>query len=225
MSAPRGTIVLLITAFCALGGCFGSLFRSKAPPATVYQLNALPPSASAPAPTESIASPPTNAASIDLAVLRPRVRTGLDNDLINVLYPDQRLDFLANSRWSGPIDEVIQDLALQAYRVRVPQLDVHARASAFGSAYWLELDVVAFQAEYTADRAAPPVAHVHMVARLGTAGDRRIIDRLDLDAREPAAENRVSAIVAAYNRAVDDVLDRLVAATTAALPASGVAAR
>jgi cholesterol transport system auxiliary component len=158
---------------------------------------------------------------VDLAVLKPRVRVGLDNDLIAVLYPDRRLDYFAGARWSGPLDEVVQDLALQVFQSRVSLRNVHGEASAFGSGYWLEIDVANFQAEYgTTARAADggaPTVHVQLFGRIGSSADRRILGRFEADTRQPAAENRLDAIVEAYNQAANTALARIAADTAETL--------
>jgi len=227
--------LLALAAFAALSGCAGSLFKTSGVPPEVYELAAPPAAAPTPAaapaltppaglPAEggpaAMASGPAGA-TIDLAVHKPRVRIGLDDDLIAVLYPDRRLDHLAHARWSGPLDEMLQDLILETFRARTSAVvAAHADTSAFGSRYWLEVDVDDFQAEYGSGD-APPVIHVHAAARLGGASDRQILGRFDLEARAPASANRVGAIVEAYNRAVDDVLTDLVNRTLASLAPAG----
>lgn len=188
----------------ALSACGGIFQSHKAPPA-VYLL--------------SIKAVPAGAEiAADLAVLKPRVRTGLDNDRIAVTYPDRRLDYFAGARWSGPLDEVAQDLAMQAFRASVKLRNLHGDASAFGSGYWLEIFVADFQAEYAtnsgATDAAAPTVHVHLLASLGNSGDRRVLARFDGDARQRATENRLTAIIAAYNQAAETALAQIVSGTT-----------
>jgi cholesterol transport system auxiliary component len=188
----------LIASTLALAAC-GSLFKSHTPPPSVYVLSALGVSTSAEIP-------------VDLAVLKPRVAVGLDDDRIAVLYPDRRLDYFAGARWSGPLDEVIHDLALQVFRARVNMRNVHADASVFGSGYWLEIDVVDFQAEYaTVDGGGAPTVHVRLIARVGSSADRRVLGRFEADARQPAADNRLGPIVEAYNQAANTALARIAA--------------
>jgi cholesterol transport system auxiliary component len=185
--------------FLSLAGC-GSLFHSSAPAPTTYQLAVEQKPAGAPL-------------AADLAVLAPRVRRGLDNDRIAVQYPDRRLDYLAGARWSGPLDEMLQDLTLEAFWQAGVLHTVDTDASAFESGYWLEIEVADFQAEYKDNRAAP-VVHVHLVARVGRAQDRRLLGEFDAEARQPAADNRLTAVVAAYNQATDATLARVVAEST-----------
>jgi ABC-type uncharacterized transport system auxiliary subunit len=197
---------LLLLASCAgLEACTGALFQSKTPATSVYLLSA----DLAPAPSTA---PAQSELALDLAVLRPRVRAGLETDRIAVLYPDHRLDYFADARWSGPLDEVVQDLALQAFHTGSPLRNVSADASAFASAYWLEIEVANFEAEYTTSGAAPAI-RVHLLARLGRAGDWHIAASFDADVRRVASDNRVTAIVDAFQRAADAALADVVAKT------------
>jgi ABC-type uncharacterized transport system auxiliary subunit len=150
---------------------------------------------------------PGNGAQIpvDLAVLKPRVRTGLESDRIAVLYVDRHLDYLAGARWSGPLGDVLQDLAVQELHAHANLRTVSAEGSVFASEYWLEFEVADFQAEYTPAGPAP-VVRVRFLARLGISGDRHILGQFAASAEQPAAENRLTSIVDAYARASDAAL-------------------
>jgi cholesterol transport system auxiliary component len=206
MAMLFGSAAVLLTA------CAGSLFKDKAPPPTMYVL--------APAPRNQ---PPdtANAAvmTTNLAVLKPRVRPGLNTDRIAALYPDRHMDYFADVRWSGPVDDVLQDLAVREFHINPGLRNVSADASAFASPYWLEIEVMDFQAEYAAAGSAPTV-HVHLLARVGNSADRRVLARFEPDVREAAAENRMSAIVDAYNRAADEALAEIAASAAQTVAAA-----
>jgi cholesterol transport system auxiliary component len=214
-----GTIALVVI---CLGACTGSLFQSKAVPPAVYMLSAgiQPAGSAAPAPGSPAASAarlsapidsgPTSTMPFDLAVLKPKLRTGLESDRIAVLYPDHRLDYFADARWSGPLGEVLQDLVLQEFHSRANLRTVSSDASVFSSAYWLEIEVTDFQAEYTSAGAAPTV-RVHFLMRIGGSGDRRVLGQFDASAVQPATDNRLTAIVEAYAHAADAALTQIVA--------------
>lgn len=192
---------------CAGLGCTGSLFQSKAVPPSVYLLSA---KLETPAPAPSDANPaPRPVIPADLAVLRPRIRAGLETDRIAVLFPDRHLDYLADARWSGPLDLVVQDLALQAFATGARLRNVSADSSAFASRYWVEIEVADFQAEYPSAGTAPTV-HVRFTVRVGGAVDRRVMGSFDASARVTASDNRVTAVVAAYERAADTALAQVV---------------
>jgi ABC-type uncharacterized transport system auxiliary subunit len=64
--------------------------------------------------------------------------------------------------------------------------------------------------------------HVHLHARVGDGVDRRVLGEFDADARQAAAENRLAAVVAAYEVAAQRALGEIVETSTqtlAALPA------
>jgi len=198
-----------LAAVICLPACTGSLFQSKTVPPTVYMLSGAP--AAAASGTAAAAPLP-----VDLAVLKPRLRPGLETDRIAVLYPDRRLDYFADARWSGALNEVLQDFAVQEFHSRGNLRTVSGDASVFASAYWLEIEVIDFQAEYLPATAAPTV-RVHLRARLGRSGDRRIIGQFESNALQAAAQNRLGSIVDAYEHAADTALAKLVADTDAAL--------
>jgi cholesterol transport system auxiliary component len=212
IAARTRALLGLLTLPLVLGGCAGSLFKTQVAPPTMYLLSA---EAADATPADTAGGP-----NADLAVLKPRVRAGLDTERIAALYPDRHLDYFADARWSGPLDEVIQDLVVQLFHSRAGLRNVSGDASAFASAYWLEIEVADFQAEYAADAsgaASPPTVRVHFLARIGSSGERRIIARFEAEARQPAASNRMSAIVDAYNRATNQALQQIASNCMAAL--------
>src|ERR1700722_7902197 len=207
---------LLLPALCA-AACTGSLFHSKAAPPTIYLLSAgqaSPRDALRPtgAPAAGGAAPGAPAAEIpvDLAVLKPKARAGLESDRIAVLYPDRRLDYFADARWSGPLGEVLQDLAVEKFHSPVHLRTVSGDASVFASAYWLEIEITDFQAEYTSAAAAPTV-RVSLRARLGRSADRHLVGQFVATAQKPAAENRLGSIVDAFANAADASLTEIAA--------------
>lgn len=189
----RSIAIMSTPIFLCMTACSGSFFQSKAAPPTIYVLS-----------PGAVPADPGAAAAVpaDLAVLKPRLRTGLESDRIAVLYPDRRLDYFADARWSGALGDVLQDFTVQEFRAHSHLRTVNGDHSVFTSAYWLEIEVTDFQAEY-ASAGALPTAHVHLLARIGNSGDRRILGQFEADSRQPAAENRLSAIVDAYARAAD----------------------
>jgi ABC-type uncharacterized transport system auxiliary subunit len=221
-------LILAVLVLC-VAACTGSLFKSKAAPPTIYMLSVKPLPAvdggsggCAPAAGCSAAVlPGTPGAEIpvDLAILKPRARTGLESDRIAVLYPDRRLDYFADARWSGTLGEVLQDLAMQEFHSHALLHTVSGDASVFASAYWLEMEVTDFQAEY-GPGATSPTVRVHFLVRIGRSGDRHILGQFAAGALQAATENRLTAIVDAYARAADAAMTDIVAQATGLLAQS-----
>jgi cholesterol transport system auxiliary component len=208
----RASILVLGVCGCETA-CTGSLFHSRVVPPAIYLLSAAPGNDTA---TSSVAAAAPVPVAANLAVLKPRIRAGLDTDRIAVLYPDRRLDYFADARWSGPLDDVMQDLAVQAFRSGARLRNVSSDASAFTSGYWLEIEVADFQAEY-ASAGVPPTINVRLLARVARAGDRNVLGSFTAGARQTAADNRLTAIVDAYERAVNSALADIVGGTTRTL--------
>ena len=205
----RAAVWAVALPLIGLAAC-GSLFQSKIAPPTVYMLSAGAGSTQTASAGSTAAPSPGAVIPADLAVLKPKLRTGLETDRIAVLYPDRHLDYFADARWSGPLDDVLQDFAVQEFHTHANLRTVSGDASVFPSAYWLEMEVTDFQAEYTSAAAAPTV-HVQILARIGNSGDRRVLGRFVANARQQAADNKLSAIVDAYARAADAALADIVA--------------
>jgi cholesterol transport system auxiliary component len=215
-------LTVAVPAMC-LAACTGSLFQSKTAPPTVYLLSAgIGSAADTPSTGRPASGTPAAEIPVDLAILRLRVRAGLESDRIAILYPDRRLDYFAGARWSGPLGEVLQDLAMQEFHARAHLATVSGDASVFASGYWLEIAVTDFQAEYTSAAEAPTV-HVKLLASIGSSNDTRILGQFVADARQPANENRLSAIVDAFARAADAALAEIAAHADATLAKSSKA--
>jgi ABC-type uncharacterized transport system auxiliary subunit len=196
-------VILVLAAVSALTACGGALFSSKAPPPSFYLLSAHP-------------GTPGPEIAADLTILRPQVRSGLDTDRIAALYPDRRLVYYAAARWSAPLAGVVQDLVARTFHTHANLHSVTNDASMVSAGYWLEIEVTDFQAEYMAGQTSPTI-HVHFQAAVGKARDRRVLDRFEANAMQAAADNRMTAIVAAYEQAADSALEAIVADTARSL--------
>jgi len=156
-----------------------------------------------------------------LAVLRPAVQPGLDTDRIMLTRPGQQLDQFAASRWGEPLPRVISALAVESLAGGGGFATVvDSSRTAVAANYELLLTVRHFEAAFDSDNAAP-VIHVAFECVLAAGTPRKVIGRCDGAADEPAAENRMSAIVAAMEHAAQRALAGVRAAAVAAASSSG----
>jgi ABC-type uncharacterized transport system auxiliary subunit len=189
-----------------LTACSG--LTSKTIPDQTYVLRAAPESG-------------TPAVSGVLAVLRPAVQPGLDTDRIMLTRAGQQLDQFAASRWGESLPRVVAALAVESLAGGGGFATVvdSGRAAVSGN-YELLLTVRHFEAAFESNK-APPVIHVAFECVLTAGTPRRIIGRCDGAAEEPASENRMSAIVAAMERAAQRALAEVRTAAVAAVRSSG----
>jgi ABC-type uncharacterized transport system auxiliary subunit len=200
-----GRFAVLMGGALGLVAC-GSLFTSKLPPRSVYVLRAQP-------------SAVVVALPSDLTLLPPRVPASLDGSRIAVLYPDRRLDEYSGAAWAADLDEIVQTLAVASLRAHAGPHVVGLSSAPFASLYWLDLEVLDFQAEYGRAAGEPPTIRVRLA---GTVGEqRRALERFEVEETQSAAGNRLSAIVAAFETAANRALDRIDAGTAEAIAAQG----
>lgn len=196
LAAPR----LLIGALCAvaLGGCISLLPKSK--PAQLYRFTI---AAAAPA------SPKHNGPAVFLTNGKFQEESGDDRILtVNA----GKAAYVAQSRWVAPAEVLFDEAVSRAFDASPVRL--LARGQQGRAAYALRLDVRNFETRYTAGPNAAPTVVVHLHAAL-TRTDQSSAGEQEFEARVPASDNRVGEIVGAYDKAVSDVIGKLVAWTEA----------
>jgi cholesterol transport system auxiliary component len=172
-----------------ISGCVGSLLESKIPVPVVYVLTA--------APAGQSAATPLN---VDLAVSQPATSPGLNTDRIAVLKETRQLDYYQDAQWGAVLPEVAQALVVGTLQNQKLFRSVTSEQARVTANYFLDLEVRDFQAEY-ANESATPTAHVTLVGSLIRVKDRKLVAILPATAAVPAAENRLSSVIEAFESA------------------------
>lgn len=203
-----------------LGGCTGSLLKSDAEAPETFRLGVV--ATMAPAATAT-----SSTAGLAIAVARPRAAAAIDTDRIAVHSAGNRFDYYSAARWAESAPQMLQQNLVSALAAtaqfgggvmtapaRVPTellLDVELR----------RFEVVTAGADATSSGAAP-VVHVQVQASLLDSRRAARVTSFVSEASVPASENRLSAVVDAFERAnaqvVSDIAARVQAAA-AGLPA------
>jgi len=205
----------VLVALCAPLISCSSWLKSNAPPLQSYLLHAAP---AAPAATGEAPAPALSGAS--LRVLYPTAAPGFDTDRILLLEPDRRLDYYAASRWAAALPDVVEQLAAESLRRSGHWGNVEDSRGAFPTAYLLQLRIRRFEADYAGEAGAPMV-RVAFDCWVGRSDARALLASFSVERTEPAAENRVRAVVAAFERAADEALGEVAERTAAAVKPSG----
>lgn len=212
MTAPNALLRTAAAAALALtlGGCISLLPKTE--PAQLYRFGPVPAAAAPaattpPAATVGLLKPPANFA-----------RATAGDRILTVEGP--RAAYVAEARWMAPAALLFDEVVAQAYDANPGPARLVSRGEMARADYVLRLDVRNFEAVYEAGPKAAPVAVVRVRAVVTRTADRALIGEQVFEARAPAAENRVSAIVAAFDTAVGDVVPKLVTWTNT-LPVSG----
>lgn len=195
--------VVCLAALLALAGC-GSLLDTELPPSVNYVL--------APAPPAQSTAPVTQA---DVSIGRPDLSPGLDTQRIAVL-KGRQLDYYRAAHWGGTAVEVVQTLLVNSLEDQRLFRSVTTEQARVAGDYVLDVEVRDFQAEYASDNEAPTV-HVNMMGRLIRVVDRELVASVTAEAKSRATDNRMGAVVAAFEAAAQKVAVELAQKTATAV--------
>ncbi len=182
-----------------MGGCGGDLFTTDLPAGQIYQLTPLAEEGAAGAGTFDVI----------LVVPRPIVAPGLDTERIALVQADRRIDYYAASKWGASMPEVVQSIVVESLQNTARLRGVQRDMADFRPDYLLQLDVRAFQAEYSNGDA--PRVRVHLHATIGRLDDRRSVLTFAAAATEPAGANTMTAVTAAFDKSMHAATRTLVA--------------
>lgn len=116
---------------------------------------------------------------------------------------------IGGSRWAAPAQVLFDQAVLAAFDAS-PRVRLLSRGEPAKSDYSLRLDVRNFETRYENGEKAAPAVLVRVRAALTRNQDNSVVGEQIFESRQPAADNRVGAIVAAYDAGVTDVLSKVV---------------
>lgn len=193
-----------------INGCStGSLFDSESAVPSSYVLAPLPPARGQAA--------PSRASTVDISVARPDVSPGLDSRRIAVLRGRQ-LDHYKGSEWGASVTEVMQTLLVSSLDQQQLFRSVTSEQTRVSAEYLLDVEVRDFQSEYGAAGGNPQV-RVTLISRVIRMVDRALVATINSTALHPADDNRMSAVVAAFEAATHKVALDLTGKAAAAIAA------
>lgn len=123
--------------------------------------------------------------------------------------------YISGARWVSPADELFNEAVIGAFSDQSRNVRLIGPREFSRSALSLDIDVRSFEARYAYVGAAP-AAHIVARARLLQFPDREVVDERVFTVSVPASDNRVSAIVAAFDAATADLGAQIVDWTDAA---------
>jgi cholesterol transport system auxiliary component len=220
--------LLLVSMVLMVSGCSG-LLKSEAPPVQVYVLRASAPPARAAAeqaqaldsartaaaePGSSAA--PSKASPPTLQVPRPQADPGLATELITLVQSDHRMDRYAGVSWAGIVPDVVETLAIDTLRASGEWSAVHDAPSPFSADYLLQINIRRFEADYTGGGEAPKV-YVTLDCTIARRIGRELLTSFVAEGVADADANRMSSVVAAFEKAANIALAAMAERSAAAV--------
>lgn len=126
---------------------------------------------------------------------------------------DGKAAYVAETRWVAPAAVLWDEAVVAAFDADPGHVRLIARGEPGSAAYVLRLDVRNFEAQYERGPKAAPTVVVRVRAAITGGTDRGLVGEKLFEKRVTAGDNRVGAIVPAYDRAVAEVLAEVVAWT------------
>ena len=120
--------------------------------------------------------------------------------------------YIAGARWVAPAAELYMESLENAFAAQATRVRLVGPREVVRSGRSLDVDMRAFEARYDAPGAAPTVV-ITARARVTALPERNVTAERMFSVEQPASENRVSAIVAAFDTATRDLNTQIVAWT------------
>lgn len=191
------TAVIAATAV-ALTGCISLFPKSK--PAGLYRFGHAAAESSRPAGDKSFGVYKT-----------PTVftRSAMSDRLLSVTNGEAA--YISDARWVSPAIVLFDEAVARAFEGDGSRARLVTRGEALKAVMALRLEVRSFETDYVDGPKAAPEVLVEVRAVMTRSNDRALLGDKVFVARMKAADNRLSAIVPAYDQAVDKVLTEIVA--------------
>lgn len=199
-TAPLLRFMAVGASALALTACVSLLPKTK--PAHLYRFG------------QTVAAQDVDAAAGNVGVFRASAtfqRESAGDRLLTLT--NGKAAYVADTRWIAPAAVLWDEAVVAAFDADPGHVRLIARGEPGTAPYILRLDVRNFEAHYDRGAKAAPTVIVRVRAALVGGADRGLVSEKLFEQRVTAGENRVGAIVPAYDRAVKEVLAQVVAWT------------
>lgn len=183
-------------AMLAMTGC-GSFFESSIPAPQAYVLRLPPPAAHA-----------AGVSAGSVRVQRPEAGPGLDSDRIVLLRSDRRFDFYAASRWAASAPDLLESVLVDQLRGSGAFSAVFDDSTPYAPHYNLRCTLARFESDYTSGGHIPTV-QVALDCTFGRHRDRELLGNFTARGSAPASDDRLGAVVAAFEAATAQAVTQL----------------
>lgn len=205
MRAPVKTLAVVLAAMSA-SACVSLLPKSD--PAVLYRFDVDPVGGEA----QATANP--------VGLLKPPARfpQASAGDRILTVTGGQAA-YIAAARWVAPANVLFDEAVARGFDGNPGAARLVTRGEVARADMALRLDVRTFETVYDGGPEAAPLVVIRVRAALTRANDRSLVGERMFEQTVRAGDNRVSAIVAAYDQAVTTIVRDLVAWTNQAAAA------
>ena len=135
-----------------------------------------------------------------LGIALPKASPGLDTNRIAVLRDGNLLDYYYGARWGGTAPQVVQSYLVTLLQTQQGFKGVNSEGARVDADYLLDIELKDFQANYAGEHGNPTVK-VTLVGSLIQIKTRQAVASFTATASAPASDNRLGAVVNAFQTA------------------------
>jgi cholesterol transport system auxiliary component len=136
-----------------------------------------------------------------LGVALPKASPGLDTNRIAVLRDGNQLDYYYGARWGGTAPQVVQSYLVTLLQTQQGFKGVNSEGARIDVDYLLDLELKDFQANYTGSQSNPSIK-VTLIGTLIQVKTRQAVASFTTTASSNASDNRLGAVVNAFQTAM-----------------------
>jgi cholesterol transport system auxiliary component len=193
--APALRIIGVAAVALALSGCISLLPKSK--PSQLYRFG------------QPVAEASDNAGTVGVFQANSLFPSEASGDRILTI-DGGKAAYIAQSRWIAPASVLWNQAVQAAFDADPGPVRLNVRGQAGRSEYVMRLDVRTFEARYEDGAGAAPTVVVRVRGVMSNRDMSKVTEQV-FEVKTRASDNRVGAIVAAYDKSVADVLAKVVA--------------
>lgn len=187
--------ITLALVLLLLTGCQGLTSTQK--PVSIYSLRYV----------GEVAERSASSGSGIMVVSEPTLPSGMETDKI-ALYLDggRRLDYYADARWPESLEDVLQDVMVQAGRQSLPHMVVDTPKLNVPANYRLAVKVLDFAPVYQASPDRAPMLKVAMNFTLIQLPSKKILTDFVLEGEQVAAGNDMASVTTGLENLLQGML-------------------
>jgi cholesterol transport system auxiliary component len=152
-----------------------------------------------------------------LIVDLPTASQSLDTDRMALMQGRIRLDYYADSVWTDRLPALLQSLMVEAFEADGRVADVGRDIYRLTKGYLLRTEIRRFEAQYEGTANSAPEVVVVLALQLTASPEGRSVGNTLISVRTHAAQDKVDAVVMAFDNATGDALAQSVAWTVRAI--------
>jgi cholesterol transport system auxiliary component len=152
-----------------------------------------------------------------LMVDRPTASESLDTNRIALMQGHIRFDYYADSVWTDRLPVLLQTLMIESFEADGRIAEVGRDVYSLSDGYLLRTEIRRFEAQYADPATSPPEIAVVLDLQLSGIPEGRLVGNRLISVRAHASQNKVDAVVVAFDNATGDALAQSIAWTVGAI--------